>query len=350
MTQNKVLISGVTGFVGAWTALTFLQHGWSVRGTVRSQSKADTLASLPSFKDYVSSGALEFTIVEDVITGDFSSALKDIQYFAHTASPFSVSGTDNRKDFLDPAIKGTQNAIQAAHKAGVKHFVVTSSFAAILDANAMNEGYPFNGKTYTEADWNETTFDQAAASDMAVVGYVASKALAEKSAWEYQKKHGLEDTMRVASICPPMIFGPFVHTNKSNTLGESEGQIRDLVTGKHGDQIPPAGFPTFVDVRDVAEAHYQALTQNKNGRFAISQGSWDNQMVLDIVHDNFPEQAKKFNLPVGNKGKYIIHDEKADKLSVLDNSKSRKELGLKYPHSAKDTFVDTVKDIYAHLD
>ncbi|CAO1614985.1 unnamed protein product [Sympodiomycopsis kandeliae] len=344
---NKALISGVTGFVGAWTAYTFLKHGWSVRGTVRSQAKADALASQPAFKDFVSSGQFEFVIVEDVATGDFSSALKGIDHFIHTASPFSTSGTDNKKDFLDPAIKGTENAITAAHKAGVKHFGVTSSFAAIMDVKDMASGFPFTGKKYTDEDWGTTTYDEAAASETPVVGYVVSKLLAEKTAWEFQKKHNLQDTMKVSTICPPMIYGPFLHTNKSSALGESEGTIRDIITNKSGsDEIPPPSFPLYADVRDVAETHFQACAQNVQGRFAVCGGPYDNQMVVDFAHKHFPEQAKKYKVPTGTPGKYITEN---DKLVSLDNSKTKKILGIKYPHSAEQTFKDTFADIYAHL-
>jgi nucleoside-diphosphate-sugar epimerase len=36
----KVLVSGVNGYLGAWTVLKYLEAGYSVRGTVRSISKS----------------------------------------------------------------------------------------------------------------------------------------------------------------------------------------------------------------------------------------------------------------------------------------------------------------------
>jgi hypothetical protein len=46
----KVLVSGVNGYVGIWVARRYLEHGYSVRGTVRSIERAgkhlrDTFAS-----------------------------------------------------------------------------------------------------------------------------------------------------------------------------------------------------------------------------------------------------------------------------------------------------------------
>jgi nucleoside-diphosphate-sugar epimerase len=36
----KVLVSGVNGYVGIWVARRYLEHGYSVRGTVRSIERA----------------------------------------------------------------------------------------------------------------------------------------------------------------------------------------------------------------------------------------------------------------------------------------------------------------------
>ena len=40
-----VLISGVNGFIGSQTALSFLDAGYTVKGTIRTQAKADEYAA-----------------------------------------------------------------------------------------------------------------------------------------------------------------------------------------------------------------------------------------------------------------------------------------------------------------
>lgn len=341
--DNKtVLVSGVSGFVGSWVALTFLERGWQTRGTVRSQSKVDILKqSSPKLKKYIDEGKFEIFIVEDVITGDFSKALEGCDTFAHTASPFATSGSNNEEDFLKPALNGTQNALRAAKKAGIKNFVVTSSFASNLDMS--DDKMPLNGKTYNEKDWNPFTYEFAAKSDVPVIGYATSKVVAERACWDFQKQEGLEGKMSIASICPPMIFGPFIHQSDASKLGESLGQVRDLVNGT-AKEIPPTGFPVYADVRDVALAHVLSAEKGANARYCIYNGQFDNEWVADFAHKDFSEQASKYGVPKSDSGKDRLLGN--DKLLKIDTTKSRQELGLKYDHSMEQTFHDMIADIY----
>lgn len=80
---KTVLVTGVSGFIATHVALRFLENGWNVRGTVRSEDKGKKVAELPCFKDY--KDKLSFTVVEDLVTGDFSEAVKGVDAVAHTA-------------------------------------------------------------------------------------------------------------------------------------------------------------------------------------------------------------------------------------------------------------------------
>ncbi len=85
-TPNTVLISGVNGYLATDVALAFLKVGYRVRGTVRSQAKADAWLALPSFAPFASSGQLECTLVKDITAEEsFAGApLEGVDYFIHT--------------------------------------------------------------------------------------------------------------------------------------------------------------------------------------------------------------------------------------------------------------------------
>ena len=60
--QGKVLVTGANGFVAMWVVKRLLEEGYSVRGTVRSESKAKHVREF--FAKY--GDKLEVVIVEDI--------------------------------------------------------------------------------------------------------------------------------------------------------------------------------------------------------------------------------------------------------------------------------------------
>lgn len=306
---------------------------------MRSQAKADGFAKLPRFEKYVEDDKLTFTIIEDVATSDFSEALKDVEAVLHTASPFHLGGGDPEETYLKPAIDGTLNVVKAAHKAGtIKNLVITSSFAAVLSLD--DPKLPFNGKVYTEADWNNCTFEQARTTDIPAFAYSASKKLAEKAAFDYQKEHNLEGKMHFVALNPPMVMGPAIQPlDKLDNLGESAGQVWKLVSGQWDKEIPPTGFPLFVDVRDLGEAHVLAMEKNIQGRVGVSGGNYDNQSILDLAHAKFPDECKATKGTPGSSRK----DDPA--VFKIDTTKAQKELGIKF-RGHDETFTDAIRQLY----
>lgn len=63
VTSGKILVSGTSGFIGAWVARTLLEKGYTVRGTVRSDAKGEYLKKL--FASY-GEGKFEYVIVKDI--------------------------------------------------------------------------------------------------------------------------------------------------------------------------------------------------------------------------------------------------------------------------------------------
>lgn len=108
ITMSTVLITGLNGFVAVHAAVVYLKNGWSVRGTVRSQDKADKVKALSAFKDYP--GKVEVVIIKDLIEGDYTEALKGVD--AVSISPletFIVSIADLCRSHTAPR-HGTSRA------------------------------------------------------------------------------------------------------------------------------------------------------------------------------------------------------------------------------------------------
>lgn len=317
-TSGPILLTGASGFMAAHILNSLLSHGHHVRGTVRSESSADKVRSTHS--QY--SDLLTFAIVKDVAaSGAFDEAVKGISGAIHSASPFVMNVEDNEKDLLAPAIHGTTNILKAiaAHAPQVKRVVITSSFASIVD---MNQGARPR-YTYTEADWNPITYDEAKAAESGAVAYCASKSLAEKAAWDFVKEQ--KQNFSLATICPPMVYGPNVHSLESlDKLNTSSADIYRLMNGSEK-SVPETQFYAFVDVRDVAEAHRLAYEKEEAGgeRFLVTGGSYSYQEVCDIIRKNVPEVRGR--TPEGKPGSGLGME-----VYGVDGSKAERVLGVKY--------------------
>lgn len=242
-----VLVTGATSFVGTYVIKEFLKRGYHIRAQVRNAASADKVSR--AFPE-VDEKKLEYTFVEDITKpGAFDEAVKGVHGVVHTASPFVLQVEDNERDLLNPAIKGTREILEAVAKNApqVKRVVITSSFAAMID---LAQGYR-PGYTYSEKDWNPVTYEAATAGGGAEA-YCASKTFAERAAWEFLEERKPKFT--VATICPPMVYGPPAHDVSINSLNTSVADIYRLMDGSNKDEVPPTAFPIFADIRNVGEA------------------------------------------------------------------------------------------------
>lgn len=325
-----ILLTGASGFIAAHILNSLLSHGHHVRGTVRSEATANKVRATHS--QY--SSLLTFAIVPDVASPRaFDEAVKGVSGVIHTASPFVLSVEDNEKDLLLPAITGTTNILKAitAHAPAVKRVVITSSFASIVD---MDQGAR-PGYTYTEADWNPVTYAEAKSSESGAVAYCASKTLAEKAAWDFLAEH--KPNFTLATICPPMVYGPAVHSVESlDKLNTSSADIYRLMNGSEK-TVPETSFYAFVDVRDVAEAHRLAYEKEEAGgeRFFVTGGGYSYQEVCDVIRKNVPEVMAR--TPEGTPGKGN------GEVYRVDGSKAVKLLGVKYT-SLEKCITDEVEE------
>jgi nucleoside-diphosphate-sugar epimerase len=221
----------------------------------------------------------------------------DVEYVFHVASPFQLNLTHFERDFYQPAIHGTTGVLKAALKEkSVKRVVITSSFAAVINPNKSppRQGWLIAGDTGqdtstpvivremaidAENDWNPITWPEAESTTVTITAYRASKTLAERSAWKFLEEH--HPHFDIITILPPLVFGPCIHDVQLSTLNESNSQIWALVSGTEDVVVPPTGQWRWVDVRDVAAAHVNALEPHVQGnqRFLVSGGEFTWQRV-----------------------------------------------------------------------
>lgn len=246
---------------------------------------------------------------------------------------------DTRRDLLDPAINGAVTILKATAQYGtsVRRVVTTASFASNLDLLAGKRP----GHTYTEKDWNPMKYDEATTAEPAAA-YCASKALAERSQWDWMAANNPPGFDLVA-LCPAWVFGPHVvpPPRGLSGLNQSSAALWGMVD-REG--LPPMDFMGFVDVRDNALAHVAAFeTPGAGGeRFILAQ-HFDYQSVADAVRESIPELRDR--IPAGDPGAGWRELETGGVYSI-DTSKAQKVLGIKYtPFSVSmtDSFLELLE-------
>lgn len=320
MTEKTILVTGISGFIAKHCALDLLQHGYRVRGTVRSQKKADEVkATLGALCDV---SRLEFVQADLMADADWDKAMQGVYGVLHLASPFILNEPKDPDELIRPAVDGTMRVMQAAVAAGVKRFVQTSSMAAIMYGHSKDRTAPF-----TEDDWTQM-------EGPGVTSYTRSKTMSERAARDFMAQQ--KPPMHYASVNPGLVLGPLLDRD----MGGSAEVIQMFLRGKYPG-CPKLSF-TVVDVRDVARMHRLALeTQEPSGGryMAVSGAAWFLDMMRPIKA-RLGAQAKKvpaFELP-----NFMIHlvamfDPAARTVLAdlgrearVDNSHTRKALGMEF--------------------
>lgn len=293
------LITGATGFIAGHCIEQLLQDGHKVIGTIRSQEKGARLAA--AFPEAIKSGQLVFETVSDVRSeAEFTALFKkhqDIQYVLHTASPFHFNVEDPVKDMLEPALTGTLTVLKTAkeHAPKVEKFVITSSFAAMMNWNEVGD----DNAVVTEESWNPVTWEQAAEKGNVVLTYLASKKFAEKAAWDFIKAES--PAFSLTTVNPAYVFGPGIAIDAKALNTSNEVIVQGALSTKPGAPAPEGPAQMWVDVRDVAKAHISAISKDlDNQRLMLCVSKFCNQELLDIINKDVP--ALKGKIATGEPG------------------------------------------------
>ena len=102
---------------------------------------------------------------------------------------------------MKPAVEGTLAVLRACSASAVKRLVITSSCAAVLCLAASDKPDLETG-FYDESCWSNPDRPEG------LGGYVKSKTLAERAAWDNQKALPEDQRFEIVTINPCFVQGP----------------------------------------------------------------------------------------------------------------------------------------------
>jgi nucleoside-diphosphate-sugar epimerase len=231
----RVLITGGTGFVGAWTAKAVQEKGHHPRFLVRNPARLSTSAEQIGVD------------VSDHVVGDIAdpdataAALEGCDAVIHCAAMVSTD-PDRAEEMLHTNLEGARNVLGRAVAAKLDPIVHVSSFTALFRPGL-----------------------EMLRADLPVVGgadgYGKSKAVVEAYA------RGLQDAGAPLNITyPGMVLGP----PAGDQFGEAAEGVEAAIKMRG---VPGRGAAWIVvDVRDLADLHAALLQPGKGPRRYMAGG------------------------------------------------------------------------------
>lgn len=255
MSDELVLVTGGSGFIGSYCILQLLAAGYRVRATVRNLKREGEMRTMLKEGGAERGDRLSFVAADLEKDAGWAEAVAGCTYVQHVASPLPPSAPKHEDELIVPAREGTLRVLRAARDAGVKRVVLTSSFAAI------GYGHQPRQTPFDERDWTDLN-----SSDLTAYG--KSKTLAERAAWDFIAREG--KSLELSVINPVAVFGPVLGPDYSASIL----MVQRLMDGA----LPgcPQLYLGCVDVRDLADLHLRAMTHPAaNGqRFLAAAGDF----------------------------------------------------------------------------
>jgi nucleoside-diphosphate-sugar epimerase len=149
--MSRFLVTGASGYIALHVVDQLLKTGHYVRGTVRSlkdEKKIQPIRNLAQSNPKL----LELVEAELLDPNSWKSAVENIDYIIHVASPLPIANPADEQEVIKPAVDGTLNVLKAALNTKVKRVVVTSSGLTIT-------GYAYEERTYSEKDWSDVNMN-----------------------------------------------------------------------------------------------------------------------------------------------------------------------------------------------
>lgn len=255
---TKVLLTGGTGFLGAYILRALVQSGIAVRAIRRSDKLPHFLpAEIAQKVEWVPGDVLDVVALADAMQG--------VDAVIHSAAVVSFHRQD-RERMQQVNIEGTANVVNIALECGVRRLVHVSSVAA-LGRTSQNE------VANEERKWTESKRNTA---------YALSKHAAEMEVWR-----GFAEGLQGVIVNPSTIlgFGDW-HQSSCAIFKNAYREFPWYTNGVNG----------FVGVEDVAEAIVQLLLSDVHAkRLIISAENISFRHLFELIAKGFGKKPPHIN-------------------------------------------------------
>jgi nucleoside-diphosphate-sugar epimerase len=241
MQQKLILVTGATGFVGAYVVKLLLQKGYRVRGLRRPDSSMQLLDEVQHQVEWAEADITDIVALEDAFNG--------VTHVCHCAASISFHPKAVR-EMHQTNVVGTANVVNMCLHNHVQHLIHVSSIAALGRSKHRLE-------LDEKCQWVQSPDNSA---------YAVTKHLAEQEVWR-----GMAEGLQVTIVSPSVVVGS---RNWEQGMAAFFGKI------DNGLKVYPSGKSGFVDVRDVASCIELVLSHKITGERYILN-------AVNLTHHSF---------------------------------------------------------------
>lgn len=249
--QSKILVTGGTGFLGAYIIKELVQQGFHVRAIKR------VAAQMPLFIDAEVLQKVEWVEGDILDVVSLADAMQGIDTVIHSAAIVSFHKKERAKMY-HVNVEGTKNVVNTAIENNIKRLIYISSVAAIgrkLTSTTVNE----------KAQWEESN---------ANTHYATSKFKAELEIWR-----GFAEGLEGVVLNPATILG-FGNWDQSSCglFKTAYKEFKWYTNGVNG----------FADVEDVARITVALMNSTiTEERYIVCNDNWPFRKLFDTIADTF---------------------------------------------------------------
>lgn len=245
--NEKILVTGGSGFVGAYLIRDLVKRGFQVRALKRKSSKMHLLADAVDKVEWVEGDVIDVPSLQE--------AFKGVDKVYHSAAVISFD--PKKRDWMWKInIEGTANMVNCAIDAGVKKFLQVSSVSAF-------GRYAIKGEIDESKEWQKHPMN---------TNYAISKHHSEMEVWR-----GQAEGLNTVIINPATILGAGDWSSGSCAIFDKIGK---------GLKFHTSGLNGFVDVRDVADIAIRLMESDISGeRFIVSEDNYRFKDIFFMIAD-----------------------------------------------------------------
>ncbi|HXS54862.1 MAG TPA: NAD-dependent epimerase/dehydratase family protein [Hanamia sp.] len=250
--MQTVGMIGGAGFIGSYVTKIFLEENYKVRVSstdINNKGKYEHLLTLNNADhnlEIVSADVRDKKVLETFVKG--------CDIIIHGGMPFKLDVKDPQSELTDPIITGTLNLLEAISKSKeLKKVVIIASIAT------WNTSFPLNPATYPAGHiFTEHDTPYLGEQDHP---YAQAKFIANQEVIKFIEKYP-DLSFEITSISPTWVVGNSLSERTDSTSIGLQYSIKNKIAANPFVEMLFSTDTMFsmIDVRDVAEAIYQAAT------------------------------------------------------------------------------------------